>query len=544
GTDAGEIALGVQLPGLAPPARGRARPPVAGHVEGHQPPVPAELRVRHQGMPLPRIGARRMQQEHDRLGGVAGGLLEDPAVVALGPVDAQVARLDPVECHGRGVVRRSERRLRAVRIRGHRPAGHVAHRLDELFQEGERLRDRERLAAQLEAAAGAQRRAHRLAPRRRQRGQHLPPDVRWRVGAYCRGRPGMLDDRNLFPVGHQHQAVGQPAGQPGDRRLGQRRGGEPVHPCPGAHRIPVPGFDNMAHSLHISNRVWQSDNTTRPPDDTHPTPGGMTMSSDRKCISSRPVDSTRRGLVAAAGVATVAAGFPAIVRAQPKEVNGGVIMPLSGANAQFGINSRNGIELVADEINEAGGIQGLGGAKIKLIVADGTSTPTTAANVAQRMISQNQVTAILGAFASSLTIAISEVTERRGIPLLTMSFADQITGRGFKNIFQVVSKASTIGRAQFDDTLAIAKAAGETVSKAAIMYEDTAYGTAQAKGLREAAKAAGVEVVMDDAYPLGITDVTPLITKLRNSGAQMVFPVSYLNDSLLIIRTMRQQQID
>ena len=123
------------------------------------------------------------------------------------------------------------------------------------------------------------------------------------------------------------------------------------------------------------------------------------MSSDRKCISSRPVDSTRRGLVAAAGVATVAAGFPAIVRAQPKEVNVGVIMPLSGANAQFGINSRNGIELVADEINEAGGIQGLGGAKIKLIVADGTATPTTAANVAQRMISQNQVTAILGAFA-------------------------------------------------------------------------------------------------------------------------------------------------
>jgi branched-chain amino acid transport system substrate-binding protein len=270
----------------------------------------------------------------------------------------------------------------------------------------------------------------------------------------------------------------------------------------------------------------------------------MTMSSDRKCISSRPVDSTRRGLVAAAGVATVAAGFPAIVRAQPKEVNVGVIMPLSGANAQFGINSRNGIELVADEINEAGGIQGLGGAKIKLIVADGTSTPTTAANVAQRMISQNQVTAILGAFASSLTIAISEVTERRGIPLLTMSFADQITGRGFKNIFQVVSKASTIGAAQFNDALAIAKAAGETVTKAAIMYEDTAYGTAQAKGLREAAKAAGVEVVMDDAYPLGITDVTPLITKLRNSGAQMVFPVSYLNDSLLIIRTMRQQQID
>jgi branched-chain amino acid transport system substrate-binding protein len=252
----------------------------------------------------------------------------------------------------------------------------------------------------------------------------------------------------------------------------------------------------------------------------------------------------RRKLVVG-GAAAFAAPF--VVRsgfAQAKPVNVGVIQPLSGANAQFGINSRNAIELVADEINAAGGIKALGGAKINLIVADATSTPTTAATVAQRLITQNEVTAILGAFASSLTIAISEVTERRDIPFLTMSFADQITGRGFKNIFQVVAKASVLGKAQFDYTTAIAQAAGAKIDKVAIMYEDTAYGTAQAVGLRDAAKAANVQIVMDDAYPLGITDATPLINKLRASGAQAVFPVSYLNDSLLIIRTMRQQRIN
>ena len=73
--------------------------------------------------------------------------------------------------------------------------------------------------------------------------------------------------------------------------------------------------------------------------------------------------------------------------------------------------------MAIEDINKAGGIKALGGAKINLIVADGTSTPTTAASVAQRLISQNDVVAILGAFASNLTIAISEVTERRGIPL-------------------------------------------------------------------------------------------------------------------------------
>jgi branched-chain amino acid transport system substrate-binding protein len=71
----------------------------------------------------------------------------------------------------------------------------------------------------------------------------------------------------------------------------------------------------------------------------------------------------------------------------------------------------------------------------------------------------------------------------------------------------------------------------------------TAYGIAQSRGLRRAAKDANIEIVMDEAYPLGITDATPLISKLRTLSAQAVFPVSYLNDSLFIIRAMRQQRV-
>ena len=108
----------------------------------------------------------------------------------------------------------------------------------------------------------------------------------------------------------------------------------------------------------------------------------------------------------AGGTAALVAA-PFVIRssfAQGATVNIGVIQPLSGANAQFGINCRNGIELVADEINAAGGIKALGGAKINLIVSDATSNPTTVSTVAQRLITQNDLTAILGAFASSLTL--------------------------------------------------------------------------------------------------------------------------------------------
>jgi branched-chain amino acid transport system substrate-binding protein len=252
---------------------------------------------------------------------------------------------------------------------------------------------------------------------------------------------------------------------------------------------------------------------------------------------------TRRQAMAGA-IALVAGPF--VIRssfAQSTTVNIGVIQPLSGANAQFGINSRNGIELVADGINATGGIKALGGAKIKLVVSDATSNPATALTAAQRLISQNELTAILGAFASSLTLAISEVTARADIPMLTNSYADEITGRGLESVFKVTAKASAIGRAQVNYTRAIAEAAGGRIEKIAIMYEDTAYGTAQSRGLRRAAKEANIEVVMDEAYPLGITDATSLIDKLRASGAQAVFPLSYLNDGLFIIRAMRRQRI-
>jgi branched-chain amino acid transport system substrate-binding protein len=253
---------------------------------------------------------------------------------------------------------------------------------------------------------------------------------------------------------------------------------------------------------------------------------------------------TRRRAMVSGTAAIIAAPF--VIRsgfAQGPAVNIGVIQPLSGANAQSGVNCRNGIELVADAINAAGGIKALGGAKINLVVTDATSNPTAASAAAQHLITENELTAVLGAYVSSLTLPISEVTARADIPFLTMSFADEITGRGLESVFQVVAKASIIGKAQIDYTLAIANVAGSKIEKIAIMYEDSAYGVAQSRGLRRAAKDANIEVAMDAAYPLGISDATPLIEKLRASGAQAAFPLSYLNDSLFIVRAMRQQGI-
>ena len=102
--------------------------------------------------------------------------------------------------------------------------------------------------------------------------------------------------------------------------------------------------------------------------------------------SLKAVHLNRRAMLSGTAAVLAAPYIISSARAEAPAVNVGVIMPLSGSNAQFGINSRNGIELAADEINMAGGIAELGGAKINLVVADATSTPTTAGTVAQRLI--------------------------------------------------------------------------------------------------------------------------------------------------------------
>ena len=94
---------------------------------------------------------------------------------------------------------------------------------------------------------------------------------------------------------------------------------------------------------------------------------------------------------------------------------------------------------------------------------------------------------------------MSEVTERRGIALLTMSFSDVLTERGYKHIFQVVSKGSVLGKAQYDYAASVV-AGGQGIKKIALLYEDTAYGTSQA-GTARRSQGRRADIVLDEAYP-------------------------------------------
>jgi branched-chain amino acid transport system substrate-binding protein len=240
------------------------------------------------------------------------------------------------------------------------------------------------------------------------------------------------------------------------------------------------------------------------------------------------------GGIIAAGVATA---FP-LRSGAAEAVNIGGLYPVTGSFAQIGLGCVNAAKLAVQMVNDAGGIKSLGGAKLNLIVSDVQSDTTVTRTETDRLISGYKPSAIHGCFASALTLIASEVAERAKVPLLTGSSTDQLN-QGRHYTFTPFSRASQFALAQ----LQMAKLVSDE-PKVAVVFENTAFGTATSKGLREQAPAQGVEIVMFEPYSAGLTDASPLINKVKASGANMLFPVSYLNDLILIVRAIKQVGLD
>src|SRR5580700_7925685 len=215
-------------------------------------------------------------------------------------------------------------------------------------------------------------------------------------------------------------------------------------------------------------------------------------------------------------------------------VNIGALYPTTGSMAQIGVGCVAAAKLAVDMINEAGGIKSLGGAKLNLIISDVQSDTTVTRTETYRLITSNKLSAIHGCFASALTLIASEVCERAHVPIITGSSSDQLN-KGRSYTFTPFARASQFAKAQ----LQMSKLVSDQ-PKVAVIFENTAFGTSTSNGLKEQAPGEGVEIVLFEPYSAGFTDASPLINKVKASGANALFSVSYLNDLILIVRTVKQ----
>jgi branched-chain amino acid transport system substrate-binding protein len=227
---------------------------------------------------------------------------------------------------------------------------------------------------------------------------------------------------------------------------------------------------------------------------------------------------------------------------QAPDVKIALVAPMSGGMARQGELMRIGAQLAIDDVNAKGGIKALKGAKFKLVVEDAGDKVETAKNAAQRLVAnERDVVAGTGSWSSSLTLAVTEVTERAGLPWVTLSYADQLTGRGFKYLVQTVPVASVLALSSMPTVLDMAeKASGKRPITVAIVSDSTAASQAFVKPLREGGfEKLGVKVVVDEVFTPPLSDATTLVQRLRSSKPDfMLFYSTSFPDARQVLTKM------
>ncbi|MBN9486652.1 MAG: ABC transporter substrate-binding protein [Alphaproteobacteria bacterium] len=232
----------------------------------------------------------------------------------------------------------------------------------------------------------------------------------------------------------------------------------------------------------------------------------------------------------------------------------GAIYPLSGNSASAGNYEKMAMELGADLVNKGdpelakilplakgGGLSGLKGAKIQMVFADNQGTPAAGQNQTLRLITEEKVAAVIGAYQSGITLTASAVAEKYGIPFLNPeSVAANLTERGFKWFFRVTPVAADFARA-YSAFLKEQKAAGRKVDSIALVHENTEYGNSVASVIASAFAKDGLNISMKVAYSANSTDVQPQVLQLKEKNPDAAIFISYTSDAILYAKTMKEQ---
>ena len=253
----------------------------------------------------------------------------------------------------------------------------------------------------------------------------------------------------------------------------------------------------------------------------------------------RFLQSTAIGAAAAAGVLHA----PAVLRAKGAPVRVGVLHPVSGALSYSGQQGRIGAQLAIEEINAAGGIKSLDGARIEPMLGDAQSTPE-GGNAEVEKMNAAGVAAIVGGYASGICLAASQTAARYDLPyVVDVGVVDSIVTRGLKNTFRFGPGFGVIAKTALDNLVVINDQAGKPAKTVMIVHEDSAFGAGLAKLLNAQLPERGFQVLDTIAHPTPTRDFNNVALKIKANNPDLVIPANYYNEYVLLARTMQQQRI-
>jgi branched-chain amino acid transport system substrate-binding protein len=255
-------------------------------------------------------------------------------------------------------------------------------------------------------------------------------------------------------------------------------------------------------------------------------------------------------LLGLACAAAVSLGLTVRASAEDKVVKIGAIFPMTGGAASTGVHAKYALEVAMDIINNAhpelgdlplaknAGLAGLGGAKVEVVFADNQGSPATGQNQALRLITEEKVAALIGAYQSGVTLTASAIAEKYGIPFLTPeSVAANLTERDFKWFFRTTPIATDFAKL-YNDFLDDLKAGGTKTDTVALVHDNTEYGTSVAGTLAGAFKEKG-RTVIDASYAVNATDVQSQVLQLKEKKPDVELMISYTSDAILFAKTMQ-----
>jgi branched-chain amino acid transport system substrate-binding protein len=211
----------------------------------------------------------------------------------------------------------------------------------------------------------------------------------------------------------------------------------------------------------------------------------------------------------------------------------GLVAPLTGPMASFGEQGKRGMEMAIDEINSAGGILG---AQVQMIVENFAGDPKVAVAATEKVITVDKVQVVRVAFHSSSILAAMEVTEKYGIPLVTIGgVADEITTRGYKYIFRVCSNTTQVCSCLIEYVAKYFKP--KTV---AILHEQSLMGQSYVNKDKEIIRTLYPEwrILTIEPYDAAGLDFKPLLEKVRAMNPDVLIIHPYLTDLVLMLKQM------
>lgn len=236
-----------------------------------------------------------------------------------------------------------------------------------------------------------------------------------------------------------------------------------------------------------------------------------------------------------------------------QEIKIGVLYPLTGAAASTGAELKGALELAADIVNNGakdipdlpfssgGGLPNLKGAKIKLVFADHQGNPQIGATETERLITQEKVVAVVGAYFSNVTATSSQVAERYKIPYLNPdSSSTSLTARNFKWFYRITPHDDLFVHNFFEFFKDLEAKKGIKISQVALFNENTLWGNETSKLQSKLAEERGVNVVKSVSYPAKSTQLTSEIQSLKSGKPQVVMQSSYLGDAILSMKTYKE----